>query len=68
MSRDAVNGEEKEKKDVNFNTLVADTEARILEYQNKIKNLRKSLVFFKKKADAGVPFPALDDTRHTKIS
>jgi len=68
MYIDNVKGKEKGKKDINFETLACDTEARIREYQEKIKALRKSIVFFKKQASSGVPFPTIEPNRHTKIS
>jgi hypothetical protein len=68
MSRDVVKGEQNSKKHITFETLVTDTEARIEEYQGKIKALRKSLVFFKKQESSGVPFPVLGGYRHKKIS
>ena len=68
MSRDNSTSEQSEKKHVTFEALIADTEARILEHQVKIKTLRKSLVFFKKQASSGTPFPALEGIRHKGIS
>ena len=68
MSRDIHNSEQNRKKHVTFEMLIADTEDRILEYQERIKKLRKSFVFFKKQASSGIPFPVLEDTRHQEIS
>lgn len=66
MSRDKSKpqmNEENEKKDITFDALVTYTEAQIKTHQNKIKELRKSLVFFKKQASLGVPFPMPETTK-----
>ncbi len=68
MSTNNSGGKRTTKTDTTFESLVEDTEARIREYQAKINNLRKSLVFFKKQSSSGVQLPALGEPRHEKIS
>jgi hypothetical protein len=68
MSRDNVNSKEKPKKDINWNVLIEDLEREISTCQNRIKTLRKSLFFFKKQADSGIPFPLEKDGRHKELS
>jgi hypothetical protein len=68
MSRDNTRSEKIGKQDITFDSLISDTEARIMEYEHKIKMLRKSLIFFKKQASSGIPFPIIEGPRQEKIS
>ena len=68
MSIDTVKHEHKTKKDVDWGDLVEHSESEIRAHQEKIKELRKSLSFFKKQASCGVPFPVEIPHRHKEIS
>jgi hypothetical protein len=68
MSIDSVNEKEKAKQDINWSTLIEHSEAEIKACRDKIKTLTKSLVFFKKQADSGIPFPLKKDARHKELS
>jgi hypothetical protein len=43
--------------EITWSTLIKDSETAIQTCRDKIKELRKSIVFFKKQQDAGNPFP-----------
>jgi hypothetical protein len=68
MSRDSVKNKEKPKKDINWAVFIDHTEAEILACRQKIKAMNKSLRFFRKQVDSGVPFPLPDGSRHKEIS
>jgi hypothetical protein len=68
MSRDIVNSESETKQDISWDSLISASESKIKEFRGQIGKLRKSLVFFKKQRDSGVPFPINKKGRHLKIS
>ena len=68
MSRDSVNTKEKTKTDMTWKVLIEHSEAEIRACREKIKTLNKSLVFFKKQDESGMPFPLHGEDRHGKIS
>jgi hypothetical protein len=68
MSLDKVNSKDNTKKDIDWTDLITHSEEEIKAYQVKIKSVRKSLNFFKKQADTGVPFPAEKIARHQDLS
>jgi hypothetical protein len=68
MSTDNVKGEGNKNIDINWDALIEHSESQIAEHSKRIKELRKSLLYFKKQVSAGIPFPAQPDSRHKKIS
>ncbi len=68
MSSTIVNQEKKEKTDAGWSELIVYSESAIEAYTQKIKNLRKSLIFFKQQAQSGVPFPLEKEGRHKELS
>lgn len=68
MSRDTVNNENTAKQDITWDELISASESEISVCKEKIVNLRKSLVFFKKQKEMGIPFPLAGTGRHKKIS
>ena len=68
MPVDSVNNEHKTKADIDLKSLIDHSEAEISACRERIKILTKSLIFFKKQADSGVPFPRKKDSRHEEIS
>lgn len=68
MSRDNVNSKDEAKQDITWQDVIRDSEALILEHRGKIKELRKSLKFFKKKASEGIPYPGFSGIRHKHFS
>lgn len=68
MSSLNVNDENTAKKMAGWDELIVYSESAIEAYTQKIRALRKSLVFFKKQAKSGARFPVPESTRHTKIS
>jgi hypothetical protein len=52
------------KKDQRWEELIAACESGITAYSQKIKELRKSLVFLKKQAESGIQFPINKSPRH----
>jgi hypothetical protein len=57
MSRDIVNIEQKTKQDITWKELIQHSESEISACRLKMERLRKSLKFFRKQAENGVPFP-----------
>lgn len=57
MTVDKINEDSTQRKDILWKTCVDDAEREIKVCQDKIDRLRKSIIFFKKQDDAGVPFP-----------
>ena len=68
MSIDTSESEITTKKDTSWTDLILYAEEEIRAYQEKIKKARKSLNFFRKQSDSGVPFPVKKGARHRKIS
>ncbi len=68
MSTDSVNGESYTKKDETWQLAIRDSEAEIEACQKKIGKLRKSIIFFKKQSEMGVPFPVKISPRHEETS
>lgn len=68
MGLDKVNSKDKPKKDTNWTDLIEYSETEIKTYQEKIRSVRKSLHFFKKQAQSGVPFTLEKDHRHKELS
>lgn len=68
MSTSDVKVENKAKKDVNWNTLIERCKTEMKANQEKIKTLSKSLFFFEKQAQSGVPFPLEKEARHKELS
>jgi hypothetical protein len=64
MSLDKVNGKDNTKKDIDWTDLISYSEEEILAHQTKIKAIRKSLIFFKKQAESGIPFRPEKQSRH----
>ncbi len=58
MGLDKVNHKNISTKDIDWTDLIEYSKAEILACQEKIKTIRKSLIFFKKQADNGIPFSA----------
>jgi len=52
------------KKDQRWEELIVACESGITAYSQKIKELRKSLVFLRKQADTGIQFPVNKSPRH----
>jgi hypothetical protein len=68
MTVDNVQEKDKAKKDINWTILVRQSEREIKQLQARISRLRKSLTFFQKQADSGVPFPLEKIARHQHLS
>ena len=68
MSIDMSIGKQKANQDITWNELIEHSEAEIKAHGEKIRLLRKSIVFFKQQAMLGVPFPKPKLSRHSKIS
>jgi hypothetical protein len=68
MPRDNVNYEENAKRDITWNTLIEDSEREINNCQERIRTLRKSLIFFKKQIGSGALFPVINTPRHKELS
>jgi hypothetical protein len=68
MTVDKVQEKDKAKKDMNWTILVRQSEREIKQLQARILRLRKSLFFFKKQSDSGVPFPVEKIARHSHLS
>jgi hypothetical protein len=65
MSSQSVNTKEQiAKKDQKWEELIAACESGITAYSQKIKQLRKSLVFLRKQSYSGIPFPVNKSPRH----
>jgi len=68
MSTTIVHQEKKEKTDTGWNELIVYSESAIEAYTQKIKALRKSLIYFKQQADLGTPCPLKKEHRHRELS
>jgi hypothetical protein len=68
MSRDVSTGENTTKQDMTWDALIKHSEVEIQKLIEKQKILRKSLNYFKKQADSGIPFPAPSEPRQKEIS
>jgi hypothetical protein len=68
MSSREVNSEQNVKKDPKWMELIASCESAIEAYSEKIKRLRKSIVFFTEQANTGVPYPTPNSSRHKELS
>ena len=71
MSLDKVNCEHLAKQDTTCSELISYSESQIEEWQQKIRDFIKSIVFFKKQESSGVPFPAKRagiQSRHKEIT
>ena len=68
MSIDMSTSEQKTNQDITWQDAIDQSESEIRVYQARIKKLRKSLTFFKKKASSGEPFPQTKAHRHKEIS
>lgn len=68
MGLDKVKGKEKTKKDISWTDLIEYSEQQIRDHQERIKSIRKSLVFFKKQAECGIPFIPEKQNRHNELS
>jgi hypothetical protein len=68
MTTDNVNHKTRKRQDISWEVLIRESEARILENQRQTKELRKSIVFFNKQKEAGVPFPPVESIKVRKIS
>lgn len=68
MSIDTVNSEVNTKKDITWKDLIEASESQIKVCESKIKELRKSLIFFKKQVKSGIPMPAIQNKKTSKIS
>ena len=68
MGLDKVNGKHSTKKDIDWTDLISYSEEEIRAHQAKIKSIRKSLNFFRKQVDSGVPLHLEKDARHKDIS
>jgi hypothetical protein len=66
MSIDSVNGEKCAKQDVNWDVLISHSESEIIALQRRIRDLSKSLHFFKLQESYGVKFPMVNRHRHKK--
>jgi hypothetical protein len=64
MSRDSVNGESTTNRDITWQSLIEHSESEIRTCAERLKMLRKSLYFFRKKAASGEPFPLPSKGRH----
>jgi hypothetical protein len=64
MSTKHVNNENLANKTSNWDVLIEHSEAKIVEFQKKVYEMRKSLKFFKKQRSSGIPFPLIDRHRH----
>ena len=68
MGLDKVNGKVGIKKDINWTDLIEYAEGEILAHREKIKEIRKSFIFFNKQVDSGIPFSTKKDDRHKELS
>lgn len=68
MPSHSVKGENKTNKDITWDDLIRHSEAQMAQMSSQMKRLRKSIVFFKKEKELGVPFPHPDMSRHKKAS
>lgn len=68
MPVDKIQKKDKAKKDMNWTILERQSEREIKQLQARLKKLRKSLKFFKKQADSGIPFPIDKIARHAHLS
>ena len=62
-----VNDEHNTKQDITWDVCAKQAENEIEACREKIAKLRKSLRFFKKQAEDGVPFPVPLDSRQKKL-
>lgn len=53
--------------DINWQSLIIDSESEIAACKDRISRLRKSIVFFKRQEADGVPFP-VNEKRHANKS
>jgi hypothetical protein len=68
MSTIVVHKEKREKIATGWDELITYSESAIEAYTLKIKELRKSLIFFKKQSDLGMPYPLKKEHRHSELS
>jgi len=68
MSRDTSMANKERKQDTSWIELIEYSQTEINACEERIKKLRKSLIFFKNQAKEGVPFPVSESTRHPKTS
>jgi len=68
MPNTVVKQEKCGKRSVAWEELISYSESAIEAYTEKIKALRKSLIFFKKQAYTGMPFPSPNSVNNKKIS
>lgn len=59
MSVAECNSESETNSNPSWNTLISDAESQISELQDRVVALRKSIVYFGKQRDAGIPLPKL---------
>jgi hypothetical protein len=57
MSTDNVKSKKSTRDSVTWNSLIMESESQIAICRKKIRDLSKSLRFFKKQESSGVPFP-----------
>jgi hypothetical protein len=68
MSSNEVKHEKHGNRPHGWEELIVYSESAIQAYTEKIKSMRKSLSFFKKQADMGMPFPSPSGTNIKKTS
>lgn len=68
MSVDKVKGEIKANVDIGWEELIEHSGREICACETRIKELRKSLKYFKIQLDKGVPFPTKKTIRHCDLS
>jgi hypothetical protein len=68
MTRDTVQRKRGVKKDEKWTVFIEQANAEIKRLQRRIYALRKSLIFFNKQAEEGIPFPSQMEHRHKEIS
>ena len=68
MSSHSVKREEQTKKDMTWRDLISHSEEQIRAMTGRIKQLSKSIVFFKKQIYCGIPFPISEGDRHKELS
>ncbi len=68
MSRDNVHNKHKGNKDITWEALIKYSESEIEACREKIKRLRKSIVFFNKQAVSRVPLHPGKEGRHEELS
>lgn len=64
MSTDKVNSENNPKKDMDWADLIEHSNQEISACLDRIKTLRKSMKYFKKQLNAGIPFPLQKNAKH----